>query len=225
MHSGIVFVIVCFVIVIGIFAWMRHHFAKQRTLGMQSLASSLGLQFTGGKDYSFDERYDFVNKLCQGKKRYAYNIIHGIYYGHHVLAFDYHYQTESRNSNGKKRTQHHHFSFFVLHFEGNFPELLISREGWLSKVAQFFGFDDINFESAEFNRMFKVKSANKQFAYDICHGQMIEFLLSNPDLNIEIEQDCLTLFFGSCLDHSQITPNLNRLVHIRTLFPQYLFTR
>ena len=106
-----------------------------------------------------------------------------------------------------------------------FPELLISREGWLSKFAQFFGYDDIDFESAEFSRKFCVRSPDKKFAYDICHARMIEYLLANSDLNIEIERQCLTLFFNSTLSPERIERELRRLVQLYELIPEYVMSR
>ena len=53
---------------------------------------------------------------------------------------------------------------------------------------------------------------------------MIEYLLENQDLSIEIEHNCLTLFFERRLQPEQIRPNLDRLVAIRELFPDYLMS-
>jgi len=190
---------------------------------MQALGQSLGLTYAAEKDHSFDDRYPFIRKLCLGRNRYGFNILRGVYRSYHVYAFDYHYETKSTDSKGRRKTHHHYFSFFILHFDGNFPELLICREGFFDKIGQFLGFDDIDFESAEFSRNFLVKSPNKKFAYDICHSQMIEYLLANDDLSIEIERDVLTMFFPRRLDPSQIQYNLDRLIAIRELFPAYLF--
>ena len=211
---------VAFIIVSSFFSAQA---AKKRREGMSALSQRIGLNFQVEKDYGFDERYPFIDKLCRGKDRYGFNILHGTYRKHPVYVFDYHYKTTSRDKDGKTKTHHHYFSFFILHFAENFPELLICREGFFSKIGQFFGFEDIDFESAEFSRRFLVKSPNKKFAYDICHSQLIEYLLANGDLNIEIERNVLTLFFPSRLDPSQIEHNLDRLVQVRETFPNYLF--
>lgn len=196
--------------------------AGKRQEAFKKLASSLGMIFYPGKDYSYDERYSFINKLCRGKNRYAFNIVRGEYRGYAIQLFDYHYETHSTDSKGKRKKHHHYFSFFILQFGRNFPELVIAREGWFSKIAQWFGYADIDFESAEFSRKFIVRSPDKKFAYDICHAQMIEYMLQNSDLSIEIERDCLTLFFPSRLTLEQMVPNLDRLIEIREMFPRYL---
>jgi hypothetical protein len=137
-----------------------------------------------------------------------------------MMLFDYHYQTGSG-----KNTHHHYFSFFILHLSVSFPELVIGREGFFSKIAQAVGYDDIDFESHEFSRKFCVRSGDKKFAYDVCNARMIEYLLSNTDLSIEIEDDVLAISLSSRLAPEQIEPNLNRLITVRSLMPDYLFSR
>ena len=94
-----------------------------------------------------------------------------------------------------------------------------------SKIAQAFGYDDIDFESAEFSRAFCVRSKDKKFAYDFCNAQMMEYLLANRDLSIEVEDRALALAFGKTLSAEEIESNLQRLAEIRARVPDYLFTK
>lgn len=205
------------VIVVGVVSYIS---AQKRREAMAALASRLGLRFSPHRDRSLARQYDFLDKLRAGRDRYAYNILSGTYQGHEVLVFDYHYKTGSG-----KNTHHHHFSFFVLQIPASFPELIIAPEGFFSKIAQAVGYDDIDFESHEFSRKFCVRSRNKKFAYDVCHAQMIEYLLANEDLTIEMDGYALAISFNSRLAAQYIEPNLNRLVALRSLMPEYLFTR
>lgn len=199
--------------------------AKKRREELAALALRLGLTYAADKDHSFDDRFGFLNALARGSNRYAYNILSGVYQGHEVLVFDYHYETHSTDSKGRRQTHHHHFSFFILMLPQSFPELSITREGFLSKIAQAFGYDDIDLESAEFSRAFCVRSKDKKFAYDVCNGQMMEYLLAHRDLSIEIEDRALALAFGKCLAAPEIEMNLGRLLEIRSRLPEYLFTK
>ena len=208
------------VVVLAIFGAIA---AKKRREAFAILAARLGLTFSPDHDRGIADRYHFLDRLAHGSNRYAYNILSGNYQGRSVVAFDYHYQTESRDSKGNRRTHHHHFSCFVLQMERPFPELTIAREGIFSKVAQAFGYDDIDFESHEFSRKFCVRSKDKKFAYDVCHARMIEYLLANDDLNIEIENTVLALAYSGVLKPEEIEPNLQRLVQVRALMPDYLF--
>ncbi|MCI0747208.1 MAG: DUF3137 domain-containing protein [Verrucomicrobia subdivision 3 bacterium] len=197
--------------------------AKKRREAFASLARRLGLSFSADHDREIARQYQFLDKLAQGSNRYAYNVVSGNFHGHSIAAFDYHFQTESRDSKGNRQTHHHHFSFFILHLERSFPELTIAREGFFSKIAQAFGYDDIDFESHEFSRRFCVRSKDKKFAYDVCNARMIEFLLANDDFSIEIEGPALAMAFSGCLKPEAIEGNLRRLMQLRSLMPDYLF--
>ena len=193
--------------------------ARKRREAMAALAARLGLRFNPHKTRGLARQYRFLDKLRRGSNRYAYNILSGNYQGHEVTLFDHHYQVQSG-----KHTHHYNFSFFILVLPKSFPELVIDKEGFFSKVAQALGYDDIDFESHEFSRKFRVRSPNKKFAYDVCNGKMIEYLLSNSDLSIEIEGKVMAISFRSRLSPEYIEPNLNRLITVRSLMPEYLFS-
>ncbi len=217
-------IIVGVIALIIVFAIFGHLAAKKRREAMMALAAKLGLRFEPGKNRDLAHRYEFLNKLRAGSNRYAYNILSGTTQGHNVAIFDYHYETYSSDSKGRRQTHHHYFSCFILHMPASFPELVIAKEGILSKIAQAVGYADIDFESHEFSRRFCVRSPNKKFAYDVCHARMMEYLLANDDLTIEIEGDVLAITFGSRLSPERIEPNLNRLIALRSLIPEYLFS-
>lgn len=198
--------------------------AKKRREAFAVLAHRLGLTFSPGRDANMARHFGFLDKLAQGSNRYAYNILFGNFKGYPVHAFDYHYETYSTDSKGHRQTDHHYFSCMVLALERTFPELTIAREGFFSKIAQAFGYDDIDFESHEFSRTFCVRSKNKKFAYDFVHARMMEYLLQNQDLAIEVEGLALAIAFSGCLDPAHIERNLERLVELRSLMPNYLFS-
>lgn len=197
--------------------------ARKRREAMRELAGRLGLTFNPEKDYNLSGRFAFLNKLRQGDNRYGFNVLSGAYQGHQVMAFDYHYETHSTDSKGHRQTHHHQFSFFVLFLPRQCPELIIGREGIFSKLAQAFGYDDIDFESAEFSRKFCVRSRDKRFAYDVCHPRFMEYLLANDDLSLEFESTVVAMGFNKRLSPPEIERDLGRLLEIRALLPGYLF--
>jgi len=211
-----IFVFIAIFIVVLVFGIIS---ARKRREAMFALASKLGLRFDPSKDRSLARRYKFLDKLRRGSHRYAYNILSGNYKGHDVMAFDYHYQTGSG-----KDTHHHHFSFFLLEMKAAFPELVIGPEGIFSKIAQAVGYDDIDFESHEFSSKFCVRSSDKKFAYDVCNAQMIEYLLANSDVSTEIDGNVLAISFNRRLSPDAIERNLDRLIAVRSLMPDYLFS-
>ena len=213
-------IVIGFVTIMVVVVVIGYLSARKRREAMAAVAAKLGLRFQPGKDRGIARQYRFLDKLRRGSNRYAFNILSGSYQGQGVTLFDYHYKTGSG-----KNTHHHYFSFFIMQLPISFPELAIDKEGFFSKIAQAVGYDDIDFESHEFSRKFCVRSRDKKFAYDVCNARMIEYLLSNSDMSIEIEDDALAISFNRRLAPEQIEPNLNRLVTVRSLMPEYLFSR
>ena len=215
----IVAVVFAVVILVGVVGFLQE---RKRRQAFEALASRLGLSYRK-RDPAIAQRYDFLDKLRQGHKRYAFNILDGNYQDYPVCVFDYHYETYSTDSKGRRQTHHHYFSFFVLDQDRTFPELRIYPEGLLSKLGQMMGFDDIDFESVEFSKAFVVRSKDKKFAYDVCHTGMMTYLLDHRDLSIEIEGRAVSLSFDRRLKPEQIEPRLRQLLEIRSLFPEYLY--
>lgn len=217
----LVVVVVLVVIAISvIYGWIQ---AQKRLEGLNELALRLGLNFSAAEDYELPDRYGFLKQLAQGDDRYATNVLAGNYRQNEILVFDYHYATYHTDKSGTHK-EDHWFSFFILTLPLVFPDLTIRRENVFTRVAEVFGYQDIKFESAEFSRVFNVRSPDKKFAYDVCNAKMMEYLLANRDLSIEIENQVLALAFTIRLSVEQIEANLQRLVEIRSRLPEYLFT-
>jgi len=158
--------------------WCR---AKRRK-ELAAWASRKGLTFRPERDSGFDERYPAFGCLRRGYGRFASSIAEGDWNGRRVTAFDYRYVTGS----GKNR-QTHHFSAMILRSNVPLKPLRIRSENVFDRVTEFFGLDDIDFESAEFSREFHVKAADKRWAYDVLHQRTMEFLLSMPRFSIEFD--------------------------------------
>ena len=217
MQPIIVLIFIALFIAILVLSYMAN---KKHREAIKAVAVRLGLNFSPEKSRTIARRYEYINRIRNGRDRYAYNILEGTYRGYPVQAFDYHYKTGSG-----KNTHHYYFSFYIHHLPISVPELKIGPEGFFSKIAQAIGYDDIDFESHEFSSKFCVRSGSKKFAYDICHSQMIEYLLANPDLTIEMERSTLAISFSGRMKPEKIEYNLKRLTDIRTLIPEYVLNR
>jgi hypothetical protein len=195
------FLLVVLFVALGIAAiWAAIRAAHWRREAMAALAARLGWHFDPREDRDHDDEYAHFEIFRRGSSRRAYNTLSG-----HLeidgrtfpaKAGDFSYAVTS--SNGKTTTTTtHRFSYLILHLPLQAPDLLIRREGLFDKLAAFFGFDDIDFESAEFSRRYCVKSKDRRFAYDVVHPRMIEFLLAHEAPSIDIENGRLCLSDGS----------------------------
>lgn len=217
----IIFIIIAVVIALMI---VGHIQAKRRREEMQLIAAKYGFSFHPDNDHSLANQFGFLDHMATGSDRYAYNIMSGsTASGENVLIFDYHYETYSTDSKGRRTTHHHYFSIFTLDLPRAFPELRIQPEGFFAKIAQKIGFDDIDFESLEFSKRYAVKSDAKKFAYDFCNAQMIDYLLDKNDFVIEVDQHIIALIFRGKLATEMIEHQYQNLREIRALMPEYLF--
>ena len=170
------------IIIVGVVLQRKKSEGRKKELA--GWAFSKGLNFSPARDAGINNRYSF-KCLQRGENRYGYNIVEGNIGSRPARAFDYHYETHHTDSKGNRQTQHHYFSAVVV--DANLPlkPLFIRNERLFDKLAEFIGFDDIDFESAEFSKRFYVKSPDKKWAYDVLHQATMEFMLSAPRFDIE----------------------------------------
>jgi hypothetical protein len=180
-----VFIFMIVLLIVAGIAYALYAAAQRRKLLLQ-WAQSLSLNFSPGKTYDMDSRYADFKCLQRGQSRHAFNIITGQLNKREITAFDYRYTTGS----GKNR-QTHNFSAMIITAPIPLKPLFIRREGFFDKVTEFFGADDIDFESAEFSRKFFVKSTDKKWAYDVIHQRMMEYLLAAPEFAIQFAGDSI----------------------------------
>ena len=175
--------------------------AKKRREELAALAAELGWRFDPGRDTHHDDEYAHFEVFRKGHSRAAFNTLAGSLEiagaEYPVKMGDFTYKVTQHT--GKSTSTHtYRFSYLILHLPYvGVPDLLIRREGVFDKIAAAIGFDDIDFESAEFSRKFLVKSPDKRFAYDIIHPRMMEFLLQEQPPGIDIERNRCCLMDGT----------------------------
>ena len=224
MSTSLAVLLIIAVIAIGLGVGLLAHLQeKKRRQALASVATRVDLAFRASRDHDLVDSLSFLNRTRAGSNRYAFNVLSGRASEEQVCIFDFHYATHSHDSKGRRKTHHHYLNFFLLSLPQDLSEVTIAREGFLSKVAQAIGYDDIDFESHEFSRAFCVRSPDKKLAYDVCNVRMIEYLLANRDLEVEIDQRTLSLVFAGKLDPQRVESNLQRLLRVRALLPTYLF--
>lgn len=183
------------IVVMGIYSYQQQ---QRRLSALITMAQELGWQFSAEYDYSHDRYFTQFEVFRRGESRYAYNTMRGsITTGGRACPAqmgDFHYKQTS--GTGKDRREHtYRFSYLIVELPyGVTPNLMIRPQGVFDSLASAFGFPDINFESAQFNKRFHVSSANRRFAYDVLHPRMIEFLMTSgkPIIDIECGQCCIT---------------------------------
>ena len=203
-------------VAIAVYSWYA---AEQRRKALAALAGSWGFRWEGGGDpFGIEERYGAFSALARGRSRAASNVFHGTRNGRPVICFDFKYVTGS----GKNRTTHH-LSGAILDLGVRTPSLYVRPEGFFDKIAELVGFDDIDFESAEFSRTFLVKSDNRKFAFDVFHARAMEYMLALPKrYTMELNGGLVVVHNDRTWDPAQFDGAIRQVEGLVDLFPEYL---
>jgi hypothetical protein len=194
---------------------------RRRREAFAAAATTEGWSYFPDKDRNHVRSLSFINRLARGDNRYIQHRFQGTYANRPFEIFEYHYQVTT-GSGKNRRTTHYHFRVAHATLPVAFPELVIGPEGFFDKIAAAFGYDDIDFESSEFSRLFHVKSPDRKFAYDIIHPLMMEWLLRKPGVSLEIEGTSLAVFESGPMEIEKIHPLLAHLGGIQERLPSYL---
>ena len=186
--------------VVAVVAWLNHLGLRRRREEMAALADELGWSFDPGHDTLHDEQYAQFEIFRRGHSRAAHNTLQGaitlLQKTCPARMGDFTYKVTS-GSGKNRRTTTYRFSYLIVHPPlQRLPALLIRPEGMFDKIAGAFGFDDIDFESAEFSRRFFVKSDDKRFAYGVIDPRMMDFLLRSRPPMVDLEHDCCCVSDG-----------------------------
>lgn len=196
--SGSIIVVVLFIAVMiaaGVYSSIQ---ARKRREALAAWAAKLGLSFSEARDSRYEDTFPDFHQLRSGERdRYAYNIVSGRFRNRPLLAFDYHYVTTSTDSKGRRQTHHHNFSAVIVTSSVRLNALNMRPEGFLDRIGAAFGFEDINFESAEFSRKYKVSAKDRKWAYDVLHARAIEFLLTLEPFSMEFGNGNSVMFWRS----------------------------
>lgn len=212
----LILTLVAMAVLIGL-AFYFEHLRKEM---WRKLAQKYGLQYDAGDPLDLRAQYEF-NLFRQGHSKKVRNTLQGQTRGMDVVLFDYRYTTGS----GKNSRTHQYSALMVkLPVAG---ELHIRPETFLDRIAEMFGWADIDFELDQFNRAFRVTGPDKKFAYDICHPRMMEYLLGHPSHCWEIHQDRLLLYSSTLgqFDESEVESCLCDARAFLDLLPAYLLQK
>lgn len=155
---------------------------RRRRRLLQAWARSKQFRLSEVRRTGWEREYPAFKLLDRGYDRHTALDLDGEVDGRRVRCLDYRFTTGSGRS---RRT--HRYGLVVLETGTPLIPLCIRREHVFDKIGEFFGHDDIDFESSEFSRLYHVSAADRRWAYDVIHGATMEFLL---------QTNCGTIEFG-----------------------------
>ena len=129
----------------------------------------------------------------EGDHRRAQNVVNGATARRPFIAFDYSYETHSTDGRGNSSTQTHRYAVTAVQLPNFLPTLQVTPENVLTRIGHALGLDDIDLESEDFNRKFRVHCNDRKFASDVLTPRTMQALLARPAVSWRISgTDILT---------------------------------
>lgn len=170
-----VFAVIGLAITVMVWAYKKN---KARIASLAALAASEGWEFSAQDRFGLAERWPGT-PFGEGYARRAEHVVTGTHDGLPLVAFDYSYKEDSTDSEGRSSTTTYHYAVVALAMPCWLPELHLAPEGLFSRLGNLLGFEDIELESEEFNRRYRVRCPDPKFACDVLSPRTMEFLLAN----------------------------------------------
>ncbi|MDQ1711111.1 MAG: hypothetical protein QOE45_561 [Frankiaceae bacterium] len=170
-------VLFCAFVVLVVFAAVASYKKNQaRLAALQGFALSNGWEYRAADPYDLPERWP-GEPFHSGFGRRASNVVTGKVGDRPMIAFDYEYKERSSDGKGRSTTTTYQFAVCALGLPCVLPRLDVGPEGLFSRIGQVLGMQDIELESEDFNRRFRVRCEDPKFATDVLTPRTMELLL------------------------------------------------
>src|SRR3954468_13947968 len=177
---ALVFLVVVGAIAIAIYQWRRN---QQRIEQLRQFCLGKGWQFVPSDD-EYTARWN-CPPFFEGRSRHARDVVTGTLgqgsSARPFVAFDYSYVTD-RNNGKSSTSQTHRFAICAVQLPTYLPALCITPENVLTRLGDVITGDDIELESEDFNRRFRVQCPDAKFACDVLSPRTMQLLLARTPL-------------------------------------------
>jgi hypothetical protein len=207
---------------VGLVGWWSWAQAKKRRELFQQFALGQGWRWTARQD-GWCERFRGT-PFGTGDDRKALNVLEGAFRGRPMVAFDYSYETHSTDSKGNTTTQTHRYAICALSMPAPLPELELVPEGFLGRVGTMLGMQDIELESEDFNRRFRVRCTEPKLAYDVLPARTMEALLARPALHVRLSGTDALCWEGGAHSPSELLARLDTLSTLLDGVPAFVWS-
>jgi hypothetical protein len=158
-----------------------------------------------------------------GHARRAQHVMTGTYRQRTVVTFDYQYEETTTDSDGDRETTTSRFSIYALGLPCALPKLSITPEGLFSKLGHAIGVHDIQLESEQFNKAFRVTGEDKKLAYDMLSGRSMELLLTQPKVHLRTDGAWLLCVDSGTLQQAKIARRLDLMAGFVDNVPSFVW--
>jgi hypothetical protein len=207
--------------VAGAVGWLVWRVQEQRRARYLAFAAEHGWTYTP-RDDSWTRRFE-GDPFGRGGSRRATHVLRGSYAGRDAVAFHYRYVTRSHNGQ-QQTTQTHRFTVVALALPAHVPRLELTGENLLTRLGSALGLADVELESEDFNRRYRVTADDRRFAYDVLTPRAMEQLLAQPTLNLRLSGADAVLWDRGSADVDELPDRLAALARFVDGVPPYVWS-
>jgi hypothetical protein len=222
MSAGPIVVLAIGIAVVVLVAVISYRMDKKRREALQAFALSNGWTYSASDD-SWCDRFA-GEPFGEGDSRTSRNILRGPYEGTEMVAFDYCYETHSSDSKGNRNTTKHRFAICALGLKAPLPGLELSPESLMTRLGNAIGFDDVELESEDFNRRYRVHARDAKFAYDVLNPRTMQALLTRPAVHMRLLDADAVSWSSGRLDPVELLAHLSTLQLVVAGIPSFVWS-
>ena len=209
------------VVAVGLLGWRAYKAERARRQAFAALAAQRGWTYAE-RDDRWSERFSGP-PFETGTNRRAGNVLTGRYGDRPFVAFDYSYVTSSTDANGNRQTRTHRYAVCAISLPTFLPGLTVTPENLLTRIAGALGFDDISFESEEFNRRFRVRAEDRKCASDVLNPRTLETLLAGEPLSWRVAGSDVVAWDGGFASPDRVMERLDLLTRVLDGVPSFVW--
>jgi len=164
---------------------------KKRSEALELIAQKLGFSFTKSGRETTKSMHESFDLFSKGSHRKLRNEIWGNNNNNRVSIFGYSYAM-SHGSSAKAYSQ---TVLSIEYSELNIPEFELEPEYITHKIAQVFGYQDIDFESFPvFSQKYLLRGKDEVKIRQLFTPEVISFFETNQDIHIEAQGNTLIFY-------------------------------
>jgi hypothetical protein len=148
-------------------------------------------------------------------------VVTGQFGPYRAVVFDYRYRKDDM---GSRYPTIERFAVHALALPARLPWVHISAEGYAHKAAKLLGGQDIELESEEFNRAYRVRSDDPRFAVDLLNARTMDLLLRCGGPDVRVGGGYIVLVTDGRLDLSAVDAALVLLATMCEQLPGFVWT-
>lgn len=218
--AAVIFIGLGFALALAILGTVRWTRSSQRRKGGRSVtrdleAQRLGFDYRGAGDKAYRARFADLGEVPRGAK--IKHVHEGSIHGRAATVFEASYMV----STGASVVQVAH-SIYAVEAPA-WPETHITPRHWFARLVRKLGRPTgLELDDPEFNRRFKVKSHDEDFAIALLSPEMQAFMLTKLTTKWHITPGRLCLVYSGTLKRDRMEASLQRLRQFWELVPAEL---